>query len=104
MLERKSPETISTDLTITGLGDKFTLPVVYRYHTQKQWEELLGTKMADGQPIKTSEMLERLVAKFNKTDAPKSEDFLEVENNYPGIMIAVIQGFHQARMVSLEKN
>lgn len=104
MLDRKRPEIISTDLTIAGLGEKFTVPVTYKNLTQKEWEALLETQMADGQPIKTSEMLERVVAKFNKTESPKSEDFLAMESEWPGIMLAVVRGFHLARTVNLEKN
>lgn len=104
MLNRKRPESINTDLTISGLGDKFTVNVTYRNVTQDEWDELMTTKKADGTAYTNAEFLERTVLKFNDTEKPTAEDFAAVNNEWPGILFALIRGFSDARVVNLEKN
>lgn len=104
MLNRNRPETISTDLTISGQGEKFTVPVTYKNITQQEYDELMTTQKADGTAYTTPEFLERTVVKFNTTESPKAEDFVKLENEWPGMGFAIIRGFTQARTVNLEKN
>ena len=104
MLNRKRPETINTDLTISGLGDKFKVNVTYHNITQSEWEELMQAKKSDGTAYTQAEFLERTVTKFNDTDNPKAEDFEAMNNDWPGILFALMRGFSDARVVNLEKN
>ena len=104
MLNRKRFETIPTDLTIKGLGETFSVPVEYKNLTQEQWDELLEKKKPDGNPYTLAEFLERAVVKFNDTEKPKAKDFEKLESEWQGMLVALMQGFTRARMVTLEKN
>lgn len=104
MLNRKRPETISTDLTITGLGDTFAVGVTYKNLTAEQWDDLMNKKKPDGNAYTLAEFLERAVVKFNDTEKPKAKDFEKLESEWQGMLVALMQGFTRARMVTLEKN
>lgn len=104
MLNRKRPETITTDLTIKGLGETFSVSVEYKNLTQEQWDELMEKKKPSGEPYTLADFLERSVVKFNETEKPKAKDFEKMESEWPGMLFAIMQGFRQARVVTLEKN
>lgn len=92
------PKSLPTTLTITGQGSTDKLDVTY--HNRKQSDVLeraqAGNTMAS--------MVVYVVESWDSDFALTEEGVAEFEDEYPGIVGILMEGFHQARRKALEKN
>ena len=95
----KAPEKIATTLSFKGAAEKFKLTVTYHNIGTKAFQALFESK---------EEMLGSVLLKLiDRWDAdyPLSIEGIDAfEDQRPGIINALFQGYHQARRVELEKN
>ena len=95
----KPPEKIATTLALKGAAEKFKLTVTYNNIGTKA----LGAFLKDKDATFGSVLL-KLIDSWS-ADYPLSLEGLEAFNDHrPGVLEALIQGYHQARHVELEKN
>ena len=95
----KAPEKIATTLSFKGVAEKFKLTVTYHNIGTKAFCDLLEKKESTF-PLALLELIDRWDA-----DYPLSIEGIEAfEDQRPGIINALFQGYHQARRVELEKN
>lgn len=98
MLTRKAQETLSTKLTVKGQGESVSFNITYHNRTGKQIKELV-----DGD--KTIGELVLFVVKDWESEYPlTSEGLDELENERPGMLMAIMEGFHSSRRMEREKN
>lgn len=117
MLTKKTPETIRATLNVRTFGVENTLQLTYNNRDQEQLQAFVEKqksvaipKFAEKDPISfvNASVVLHLVASFD--DGTDSEfplnvkGLISMENTYPGILIAMIRGYHQARTVTIEKN
>ena len=95
----KPPEKIETTLALKGAAEKFKLTVTYNNIGTVGLSRLFETK------DKTfGAVLLELIDGWD-IECPLSIEGLEgLEDYRPGILKALIEGYHQARQVELEKN
>lgn len=93
------PKTLPATLTITGQGSTDKLEVVY--HNRKTSE--VEAKMQEaGESL--AGLIPYIVESWD-TDFPLTEEGVtEFNDEYPGIVVAVISGFWKARNKALEGN
>lgn len=107
MLTRSRPANIKTDLTIKGQnGDNVTFGVTYRNLTGKEFDEAVNIDGKDKER-QTYDFANAVLAIVESWDAEYEltrEGVTEAESDRAGILIAVIQGFHNARRVELVGN
>lgn len=99
MLTKKTPDILDTTLTIVGQGGALKFGVVYHNRTQEQTEEHLRSK---GNTLADHVLY---LIKSIESEYPLTVDGIKaMENDRPGMCMSLINGFHKARMVELEKN
>lgn len=108
MLNRKTPDTLATNLTIKGQGEEIKVPVVYFNRTQRQIEEKTKELIATEQGQNDAEWVNRelfqfVVKEFNGV-APTHEGIIELEDNWPGSVVGIFFKFHETRRVEVVKN
>ena len=92
------PKTLPTTLTIRGQGATDKLDVTY--HNRKQSEVIERAQAGDTM----ASMVVFVVASWD-TDFELTTDGVQAfEDEYPGIVGILMEGFHQARQKALEKN
>lgn len=92
------PKTIPVTLTITGQGSTDKLELVY--HNRKSSE--VEAKLKEG--VTLAGLIPFLVESWG-TDFPLTEEGVsEAEDEYPGLLSAVLAGFWKARKKELEGN
>lgn len=96
-LSKKRPVTISTTLTVKGQGvtEKFNVT----YHNRKQSE--FEAKLAEGD---MPSLILFIVAEWETDYTLDQAGVTELEDDSPGMILGIIQGYHKARTVQLEKN
>lgn len=98
MLTRKRPDVIPATLTVTGQGETVKFNLTYNNKRVDEVETL----------IKDAEKLEDVVlALVNEweTEYPLTREGVEeMEADRPGIIVAIMVGFHDARRVEKAKN
>jgi hypothetical protein len=110
MLNRKTPDTLATDLTIKCQGDQFTVPVVFHNRRQSEIkaknEELMARAKAEGHDDDwvNREQFMFVVKSFNGCDTPSHDDLTKLEDDYPGLSIQLFYKFHDLRRVEVVKN
>lgn len=93
------PKTLPWTLTLTGQGSADKLNLVY--HNRKTSEVEAKTKTPG---LTLGALVPYLVESWD-TDFPLTEEGVsEFDDEFPGIVRAVIDGFHDARRKEAEKN
>jgi hypothetical protein len=99
MLTRAKKELIATTLTVKGQGETVTFNITF--HNRKQSElEAEGEK--EGATI--NKTLLYLVESWENEYPLTDEGIKEMEDDRPGITMAIIFAYHEARHVAKEKN
>lgn len=99
MLTRKKPETINTDLQITGQGETFTLAISFYNRSSKEFADYEST--ADNSIVKYNlYLVESWESEYPLTEA----GLQEAESDRPGLMLAIFNGYLKARAVQLTGN
>lgn len=85
-------------LTLVGQGEEHKIHVVY--HNRK------GSELAEKfkEDVTIAEMVAYLVKSWDIEYAITSADLEELEDSYPGTLVAVMEGFNQARTMAKAKN
>lgn len=92
------PKTLAVTLTITGQGSTDKLELVY--HNRKSSEVRARTEAGD-----TLAGLVPFVVESWDTDFPLTEEGVsDFEDEYPGVLSAVLEGFWKARRKEAEGN
>lgn len=127
-----APKTIPHKLTVTGQGETNTLQLTYHNRKASELEEKikglreaslkiqeqiteLSNSKAKGFEKKLEElrakdepflpaMVTFLVAEWDTDYSLGLEGIKELEDDRPGILQAIFQGYHRARQFALEKN
>ena len=95
----KAPEKIATTLSFKGAAEKFKLTVTYHNIGTKAFCELLEKKESTF-PQVLLELIDGWDAEY-----PLSIEGIEAfEDQRPGIINALLQGYQQSLQVELEKN
>lgn len=99
-----APKTIPAKLELTGGGEENTLSLTF--HNRKPSEftekvEKLG--LPDAPPFFPSLVL-FLVKDWDTDYSLSVEGAAEMEDERPGILASIVQGFHEARKVKLQGN
>lgn len=94
-----SPKTLQVSLTIVGQGTSDKLQLTYHNRKSSEVDAFLekeGTLVADVIPY---------IVESWDTDFPLTQEgVLEAEDEYPGFVNAVLEGFRKARRKEAEKN
>lgn len=94
----EAPKTIKAKLTIKGQGREDTLEVVYFNRKESEIDAKIAEKV-------TFAGLIPFIVESWDTDFPVTEQgALEFEDEYVGIVAAVVQGFYRARRKELQGN
>lgn len=103
MLTKKTPEQFTKVLKIVSFDETFNLAVTYRNVTPKTLDEeakARGEKMG----MTRVEMALRVVAEWSSEYALTREDLEQLEEDRPGVLQAVLDGFFLGRRATVEKN
>lgn len=98
MLTKKAPETIPASLTITGQGETCKFNVTYFNRSQDELRSVAGENKT------LSEAVLFVVKEWETEYELTTADLTAMEATRPGVLVAVLEGFHTARRVELEKN
>lgn len=122
MLTKKTPESIKAQLSIKAQGVENTLMLTYHNHPPEKYEAFVsnpenmkppepeGMNMSDMAAI--AHMNAQLVLFLVKSfDDGTDEAFplnlaglVDLERHWPGTLIGLVRGYHQARGAAVEKN
>lgn len=121
MLTKKTPETIKASLKHKAQGVENSLLLTYHNRTPEQFKEFVGNpenltiptdneKSSDVVQIAhiNASLVLFLVKSFDDgtdKDFPLTRDgLIDLEQHWPGTLMALVSGYHQARSASVEKN
>jgi len=99
MLKRTLVEEIKTTLAIKGQGEEFKFNVTYHNKPQSELDKHLAAN-----PEEPAETLAFILKDWESEYPCTLEGIREVENDRPGMVVALIYGYHEARRVAKEKN
>lgn len=98
MLTKQLKGTLPAALTLTGQGESVTFNVTY--HNRRQSELLAELEKAKD----PAELVLFLVESMESEYALTPEGIKQLEDDRPGMVLFLIDGFHKARRVGAEKN
>lgn len=120
MLTKKTPETIKASLTIKAQGVENTLILTYFNHTPEKYEAFTANpenlKVPDSVQGNDTVAISHINAAFvlflvKSFDDGTDEEFplnrdglVSLERHWPGTLLGIIRGYHQARGAAVEKN
>ena len=110
MLTRKTPDTLSTALTITGQGvPDIKFNVTYHNRKQSDLEELLAKHQASDEAKRDPQYANRqcllyIIRDWETEYPPTDEGIKEMEDDRPGMIELLFIGYHMARRVQAGKN
>lgn len=119
MLTKKTPDTIKASLKIKAQGVENNLLLTYHNRTPEQYEEFVAnpenlkvpegvTSDAVGIAHINAALVLFLVKSFDDgTDSefPLNRDgLIDLERHWPGVLMGIARGYHQARGAAVEKN
>jgi len=93
-----APATLPATLTVVGQGASDKLNVTYHNRKSSDIREKLDSGMS------MLGLIPYLVSEWDTDFALTEEGVSEFEDEYPGIVQAIMQGYHEARHKRLEKN
>lgn len=99
MLKRKLAETIATTLSVKGQGETIKFNVTYFNKPQTEVEAHLNAN-----PDEPAETLLYILKDWESEYPLTLEGIRELEDARPGMVIAMIYGYHEARRVEKVKN
>jgi hypothetical protein len=99
MLTRKRPETISTKLTIEGQQETIAFKVEYHNRTAKEVNAFV-----DREDYTVAKGVLHLVKSWEAEYELDTAGIEDAESDRPGLILAVIAGFHEARRVQRKGN
>lgn len=97
-LKNVAKATFPMTLSVVAQGDSHTLNIVC--HNRKSSE--LEAKFNDNATM--AELVQFLVESWDLGYDLTEEGLMELEDSWPGALLAVVQGFNDARMVAKAKN
>lgn len=100
MLTKKRPDTLPTDLTIKCQGETIKFAVTFNNRTLSELQEVLDNECTED----AAPAVLFLVKDWETEYELSREGVLEMENDRPGITLAIIAAFHEARGVEKVKN
>jgi len=101
MLKRKRPATLPATLTITGQGETEKFTITYNNLPTSAYDQLVAESREKGG---ISHVVLGIVKEWDTEFELTTEGVNEAEDLNPGLVIAVIQGYHDARKVQRAKN
>ena len=121
MLTKKTPETIRVNLKHKAMGVENTLMLTYHNRTPEQFKEFVENPEnlkvptdaeTQGDVLQIAHINASLVLFLVKSfddgtdkDFPLTRDgLIDLEQHWPGTLMALVSGFLQARSASVEKN
>lgn len=120
MLTKKTPETIAARLTVKAQGVENTLQLTYHNHKPEDYQAFVSNpenlKAPDDVPPNDNIAFAHsqagivlfLVKSFDDgTDQAfplTRAGLVEMEQTWPGVLIGIVKGYHQARGAAVEKN
>ncbi len=99
MLKKKRHDELPLTLTVIGQGDKITFKVVYNNLAKDQLEALQNRE-----GVVLGEFVMAMVKSWESEYDLTLEGLIELESDRPGMMDALIGGFHEARRMNKTKN
>ena len=99
MLTKETAPLLPSSLTVVGQGLTVKFDITYHNRKQTEVEEHLRTPGLD-----LADHVIFLISDWQSAYPLTKEGIIEMENDRPGMCSAIIQGFHKARLVALEKN
>lgn len=103
MLTKKTPDKFTKTLKIVSFDETFNLVVTYRNISPKALDEEVkarGEKMG----MTRIDMALRVVDEWSSEYALTREDLEQLEEDRPGVLEGVVQGFFIGRRAAVEKN
>jgi hypothetical protein len=109
MLTRKTPETISTSITVKGQGETMTMDVVYYNRKLEDIQAVLKTAQAHSRNEVDYEFANRetllfLIKSWDSEYPLTNEGIKEMEADWPGMIVGLGVKFHESRQVEVVKN
>ncbi len=119
MLTKKTPDQIRTTLTIKAQGVENNLILTYHNHSPDDYEAFVKNpemlkipEGVQGENLGIAHINAGLVLFVVKsfddgTDAefPLNRDgLIDLERHWPGVLLGIVRGYHQARAAAVEKN
>lgn len=102
MLKRNTKPLILANLTLVGQGDSVSFNVTY--NNIKQSEVDAAIQQIKDSDNGAADLVLRMVKEW-ETEFPLTvQGIREAEDEYPGFIMAVVEGFHEARRVAKRKN
>lgn len=101
MLRRVVNETIPATLAVKGQGESWQFDLTYHNRKQSQVEALMAEA---GKAEKVVDLVLFLVKEWDADYPLTAEGVKDMEDDRPGMILAIIQGFHDARQVARAKN
>jgi hypothetical protein len=102
MFEVKAPETIPATLTIKGQGREQKLELVYHTKTRDEYQELVS-KLQKGE-ASVSEVIIELVASWNANVGVDAAGIAEIQQEQPGLDLAILLAYGDAHSVGRKGN
>jgi hypothetical protein len=97
MLTRKKPETLAAEITLTGQLEELKFNVIFHNRSQAEVEEFIEKNPGDTVALY---ILKWWDSEYELT----KEGLREAEGDRPGILMAMVNAFYQARLVALKGN
>lgn len=120
MLTKKTPDTIKAQLSIKAQGVENTLMLTYYNHAPEKYAAFVGNpenmKPPESPGMNDAVMIAHINAALalfvvKSFDDGTDEAFplnkaglVELEAHWPGTLLGIIRGYHQARGAEVEKN
>lgn len=119
MLTKKTPDTIRTTLTVKAQGVENTLQLTYFNHDPDKYDEWVKNPenlnipeavQGEGNGIAhiNASLVLFVVKSFDDgtdKDFPFNRDgLIDLERTWPGTLLGIVRGYHQARAAAVEKN
>ncbi|MFT0533926.1 hypothetical protein ACMHYJ_14025 [Castellaniella hirudinis] len=98
-----APKTIKAKLELAGGGETNTLDLTYHNRKAKEVQDKMESMKKSKAPFLPTMVL-FLVKEWDTDYSLSLEGILELEDERPGICAAILQGFHNNRMVALQGN
>ena len=102
MLTRKRPDILNVDLRLKGQGEEVTCKLVFHNHDQAAMDARIEEDVAAG---RGGDSLVLFVLKEWESEYPlDTQGLAEAEKGRPGLCMAIMQSFYEARVVTKAKN
>ena len=99
MLKRQRQEKIGVSLTLEGQGDKIKFDITFNNLRSSEIEA-----MAKNEELDIMDIALAMIAEWDAEYPLTKEGLKELEDDRPGSVKGLIEGFHEARKVQRVKN